>query len=247
MHHKINISEGDILISDSHESLGKKGFLNFLKALKNRTQKPKNLLLFGDMFDLLVPNINLHKIFFEQIKLINELSMEINIIYLEGNHDFQLSHIFPNVKVVKREKQPMLLSFGTKTVSISHGDIFLKSLPYALYSKVIRSMTLIKLLNLLDLFMFFLISNTILAKQAKKTKCKEIKNFKKKIESKIKQYKKLNVDIVIEGHYHQNRNFEFDGIKYFNLSSFACLESFFIVQSTSESFSLKEVNLYSYN
>lgn len=241
MHRKISLNEGDILISDSHESLDKKGFLGFLKALKNHPKKPKNLFLCGDMFDLLVPNINLHKVFFEQIRLINELSDEMNVIYLEGNHDFELSHIFPNVQVIKREKQPILLSFGVQTISISHGDIFLKSSFYDIYSKIIRSITLLKFLNVIDLFTFFSISNAILSKQSKKIKCKEIQNFREKISPKIEHYAKLDVDVIIEGHYHQNKKFDFDDIKYINLSSFACSQSFFIVQSSDGKVSLVEV------
>ena len=42
------------------------------------------------------------------------------------------------------------------------------------------------------------------------------------------------VDVVAEGHYHQNVDFMVSGTHYINFSSFACNQSYFSVQSSSE-------------
>ena len=62
--------------------------------------------------------------------------------------------------------------------------------------------------------------------------CKKIVNFKQIAYERILSYSKSEFDIVIEGHFHQGVEYDFDGKIYINLSSFACSKRFFIVQSS---------------
>lgn len=93
----------------------------------------------GDMFDFIsVESRYFTKMYQESIDIINELSNSIEIIYLEGNHDYNLKSIFPKVKLFSRENQPINAKYKDKTVSLSHGDIY-TPFAYNLYCKVIRS------------------------------------------------------------------------------------------------------------
>ena len=58
------------------------------------------------------------------IHIINELSKQIQIVYLEGNHDYNMKPLFPNVLVVKRENQPLDAEYKGQSVQLSHGDNF---------------------------------------------------------------------------------------------------------------------------
>ena len=58
----------------------------------------------GDIFDFISGE---SKYFIQQnsdaINLLNKLSKDIEIIYLEGNHDYNLKIIFPNMEVIKEK------------------------------------------------------------------------------------------------------------------------------------------------
>jgi UDP-2,3-diacylglucosamine hydrolase len=57
-----------------------------------------------------------------------------------------------------------------------------------------------------------------------------------------KQISLMDIDGIIEGHFHQNVEFNTDGIYYKNLGAFACDKSFFQVQSY-EIFKLSEIKI----
>lgn len=58
----------------------------------------------GDNFDFISGE---SKYFIKQnkelIEILNKLSKEIQIVYLEGNHDYNLANLFPNILVVKEK------------------------------------------------------------------------------------------------------------------------------------------------
>ena len=70
-------------------------FLGFLRALQNGTIQTEQLFLMGDMFDFIAGGchyfIKMNK---KIINIINDLSETLEIIYLEGNHDYNLKNYF---------------------------------------------------------------------------------------------------------------------------------------------------------
>jgi UDP-2,3-diacylglucosamine hydrolase len=76
-----------------------------------------------------------------------------------------------------------------------------------------------------------------------KDPCYKIDLFKKIIQKRLSYLKDEPLDIVVEGHFHQNLSFELYEFEYINLSSFACNSKYFIVQSNRAQFNLQEISL----
>ncbi|MDY0052882.1 MAG: metallophosphoesterase [Aliarcobacter sp.] len=222
----LSIKQGAIFVADSHYNQKNKQFLFFLKQLEKKKIKTTQLFLMGDMIDFISGE---SKYFIKQntdvINLLNILSNEIEIIYLEGNHDYNLKTLFPNIKVIKRENQPLLGKLNNKTVSISHGDNFI-NWKYDLYCKFIRNGIFLKFMNFIDLNFFISkkIENALLNKYI----CHKMKNFKNIVEKRLENY---NTNIVIEGHYHQGETFNIKNKKYINIPSLCCQEKYVVIKN----------------
>ena len=232
MPEQIVIKEGAIFIADSHENENRKNFLRFLYALKSGEIKTPQLFLMGDMFDFLAAQCEFFVKFYEPyIDVINEISKKTEIYYFEGNHDFNLTPLFKNVKTYPIGAQPVkFASKCQKCVFIAHGDIFLPLVSkYAL--RFLRIKIFLKTMNFFDKFLNFRLSKRILNKLKRKILDYKIPNFKELAEAKVYRYNGLcKADIVIEGHYHQGDIFELGSQKYVNVPSFACEQSYFIVE-----------------
>ncbi|EPA1149729.1 UDP-2,3-diacylglucosamine diphosphatase, partial [Campylobacter jejuni] len=78
------LQNGAILIADAHENEQRKGFWEFLQALKKGKISTPQLILMGDIFDLLIGEISAtHEFAKPYIELLEELALKIEIIYLE--------------------------------------------------------------------------------------------------------------------------------------------------------------------
>ena len=227
MYHEIK--EGALFISDAHDNESRQGFRDFLIELDSREALPPQLFLMGDMFELLVGEVTYTKLLFKDtISLINSLSQSIEIFYFEGNHDFKLQTVFPNVKVFPIRKQPTLFHFKDKKILLSHGDLN-QGTGYSLYTAVIRNSITLNLLNFIDTLTQNSISKKIISLHIDKDICYKIKDFKQIIKQKIQKYDIgiTEIDFVCEGHHHQNEEFIFENLKYKNFSSFACDGSYY--------------------
>ncbi len=236
------IKDNALFISDAHANIHRDEFLHFLKKLDNKKIKTSQLFLMGDMFDLLVGQVSYTKtIFKEYIDLINKLSFEIEIFYIEGNHDFNLQSIFPNIKVFKIQNQPVLFTYKNNNILLSHGDLY-NGTRYKIYCYISRNQIILKLLNITDILTKNFISKKILSNQVKKQICFKINNFKNLAKQKIIKYDigLRKIDFVCEGHYHQNQKFILENIKYINFSCFACDKSYYKINFEQE-VSLKEI------
>jgi UDP-2,3-diacylglucosamine hydrolase len=175
----------------------------------------------GDIFDFISGE---SRYFVQQnsvvINLLNKLSQKLEIIYLEGNHDYNLKTLFPNINVIKRENQPLLAKFEQKTVSISHGDNFI-NWKYDLYCKFIRNNIFLKFMNFIDINFF--ISKKIENALLNKNICHKINNFEHIVEKRLHNY---STNIVIEGHYHQGNRYFFDNKEYINIPSLCCQKKY---------------------
>ena len=226
----LKIEEGAIFISDSHDNNKRDGFYRFLQKIDSKEIKTSQLFLMGDMFDLLFGGvfytIKKHQ---KEIDLLNRLSKKMEIFYFEGNHDFGLKEIFPNIKVFTIESQPVLFSIKDKFILLSHGDKY-GDIVHRVYTKLIRNRTILGILNFVDSVFGNFISKKLEEELGRKKICTEIESFEKIIEKKLKKYRVKEGSMIAEGHYHQNRKFRFMDIEYINFSSFACNQSYFIVQ-----------------
>jgi UDP-2,3-diacylglucosamine hydrolase len=219
----LNIKQEAIFIADSHYNQKNNQFLTFLKKLESKEIKTSQLFLMGDMIDFISGE---SKYFIKQnsdvINLLNKLSNDIEIIYLEGNHDYNLKSLFSNIKVIKRENQPLLAKFDNKTISLSHGDNFI-NWKYDLFCKIIRNTLFLKFMNLIDINYFISkkIENTLVNKNI----CHKMNNFKHIVSKRLDNY---NTDIVIEGHYHQGDIYNIDSKKYINIPSLCCQNKYIV-------------------
>lgn len=223
----LNIEKGAIFVADSHYNEKKPEFLIFLKKLKNEEITTTQLFLMGDMFDFISGEskyfINKNK---ELLDIINELSNSIQIVYLEGNHDYNMKKLFPKVLVLKREEQPLVARFENKSVKLSHGDNF-TVWHYNLYCKIIRNRALLYFLNLIDFNNF--ISKKIYYTLIEKDICSKMDNFEEFAMKRIENY---DSDIIIEGHFHQGKSFISNNQLYVNIPSLCCDKKYFVLDNT---------------
>ncbi|WP_026803414.1 UDP-2,3-diacylglucosamine diphosphatase [Aliarcobacter lanthieri] len=216
-----SLKEEAIFIADSHYNKKNQEFLYLLERIEKDDFFTSQIFLMGDNFDFLSVE---SKYFVEQnyevIDRLNQLSLKKEIIYLEGNHDFNLQKLFPNIKVIKREDQPFLIKYKNNVIALSHGDNFI-NWKYELFCKIIRNSFLLWFLNFIDIKFF--ISIKIEQVLLKKNICHKISNFEKIAKKRLKNY---NSNIIIEGHYHQGSSFNFENKEYINVPSLCCQKSF---------------------
>ncbi len=233
-HSDIKLKEGAFFVSDAHYSSFRPDFLEFLKAIQAKKLLPTQIILMGDIFDALFGEVGAtvmkNK---EAIDIINELSNDLEIIYLEGNHDFNLKNIFPKTQVFKIAQQPIVCSYNENKVVLAHGDfdgVFL----YKLYTIIIRNSFILKFLNLFDTY----ILNKLDEYLGKKDDCKKLEWFEDFIQKRIES--KYESNYFIEGHFHQNVRIRLRDITYINLAAFACNQRYFIVKSIKDKLFLQE-------
>lgn len=232
MPEQIVVKSGAIFIADSHENENRENFWYFLCALKSGEIKTPQLFLMGDMFDFLAGECEFFVKFYERyVRAIDELGEKMEIYYFEGNHDFNLAPLFKNVKAYPIGAQPVkFASECGQSVLIAHGDIFLPFVAkYAL--RFLRVKWFLKTMNFFDKFLNFRLSKQILNKLKRKILDYKIPNFKNLVEAKMRRYNAFyEADVVIEGHYHQGEQYTIGKQKYINVPSFACEQSYFVVE-----------------
>ena len=232
----LKIQKKAIFVADSHYNEKNPEFLIFLKSLLNKEINTTQLFLMGDMFDFISGEshyfINKNR---ELIDIVNLLSKNMEVIYLEGNHDYNIQNLFPLVKVYKRENQPIKASFENKTVNLAHGDIF-TPWHYNLFCKIIRNHFLLKFLNSIDFKNF--ISKKIYYGLQSKSICSKMKNFDSFAKKRLDNYKS---EIVIEGHFHQGKSFEYKNQVYINIPSLCCNKKYTILDDDFIQISIKDI------
>lgn len=217
----ISIQENALFIADSHYPHHGDAFLDLLQKLDNEEIKIPQLFLMGDNFDLLFGyNEYIQTFSSEALSLLQKLSTKIEIHYFEGNHDFCLKELFPNMKVYSREEQPILFKLNDKKIAISHGDKYVTGFGYDLYCKVLRNKTILRLLKPFEKSLI----DDRMKKLAQKNICHTFENFEKRVEQILEHYH--DVDLVIEGHFHQAKILG----KYISLPSQACQNKVAVIE-----------------
>ncbi len=236
-----SLHEGAILVADSHCAPWRTPFVDFLSAIENGKIQTTQLILMGDNFDLLFGSITqtleLNR---EVIALLNRLSNTIEIIYLEGNHDFRLATIFPNVIIVSLENQPFIMACCGEKIAFLHGDIHVPT-GYKIYTSLIRNKTVLGCLNHINDWFGGFIINALSESMQRKNHCKKIDSFETIAHRFVGEKWITQCDRVVEGHYHQNQSFDFNEYHYVNLGAFACNERYYSVKFVQEQISLHEM------
>jgi len=213
----LSLKDDAIFIADSHYNKQRIDLKNILDDILCKKIKTSQLFLMGDMFDFLCDEVTYFKKTNQKIiDTINKLSLEIQIIYLEGNHDFNLEKIFTKCLVVKRNNQPLIIEQNKKFIAVSHGDIFTPNI-YNIFTSIMRNRFFLKLLNLMDINNN--ISKYFEEKLIVKNICHDFEDFNKFAQNRLNLYKKYDdLSLIIEGHYHQGKEYD----KYINIPSLAC-------------------------
>jgi len=241
MSHNLELKEGAIIISDAHYSHLRPELLRLIQQISSKQLKTPQLIFMGDIFDALFGGVDYtFQVNKEIIDLINTISKEIEVIYLEGNHDFNLAKLFPKAKVFSFKVQPVLCSYKDKTVALAHGDFDIGG-KYKLYVRLIRNPLLLSILAIIDKIGNHFIIKKLDIYLSKKDDCNKFVNFKEYIQKRSLEI--YQSDYFIEGHYHQNNLYKFDSFNYINLAAFACNQRYFIVKSNKESELLEEKKL----
>ena len=217
----ISIKENALFVADAHYPHHGREFLTLLQKLESGEIVTPQLFLMGDIFDLLFGYNDYIRTFLEEeIALLNRLSRSIEMHYFEGNHDFLLRDIFPNIKIYSRELQPAVFYLGDERAGISHGDRYAQGFDYDLYCKIIRHRYLITFLEPLGKWLI----DDRLEKLAKKSICRPMKRFEERVKEIVASYS--DIDLIIEGHYHQGKRVG----KYISLPSLACQKQVAVVK-----------------
>jgi len=221
-HNSIKLLEGAIFVSDAHYSFKHLEFLDFLKALRTQKIQTPQLILMGDIFDLLfggiAKTIERNQ---EAVDLINTLSDNIEILYLEGNHDFNLKEIFTGVEVFPIQEQPLKCVYKEKSIGLAHGD-FNAPLGYRIYTSVIRNALVLRSLSFLNRMGGDFILKKLDVKLSRKNDCQEMHTFETYIKRHLASLNLDDYEMFIEGHHHQDLSFNVEKTAYVNLPAFAC-------------------------
>ena len=235
MSHSFELKKGAFIISDAHYSSHHRPELKTLfEDIASGKLQPTQLILMGDIFDALFAPISytLH-VNQDMIELLDEISKKIEVVYLEGNHDFCLEGIFENIKIFPLESQPVTCKYEDKRVLLSHGDLG-EGILYKIYTSLIRSRFVLYILKYIDILGNHFILKKLDEYLSKKEDCNNFEAFEEYITARIGKRFTNRCDYFIEGHFHQNRSFQVDGFTYINLAAFACNQRYFIVQSSQE-------------
>ncbi|CAA6808060.1 MAG: UDP-2,3-diacylglucosamine hydrolase [uncultured Campylobacterales bacterium] len=212
------MNKNSIFVADAH-SMGEDKFYEFLCDIDSTNLQCEEIYLLGDIFELLFGGIDyIIGQNSKSVELLNKISQNIKVVYFEGNHDFNLKKLFPLIEVIKIANQPQKYIYEKKIIYIAHGDNNL-DFGYKLYTAIIRNRVVLKVLNFIDVLVKNKISKKLYKTVPHKARYEEIQNFKDIVDERVFNYAD-DKDYIIEGHYHQDKSYDYDGFKYINMPSF---------------------------
>ncbi len=228
-----NIKDDAIFIADSHYNKKRISLEILLNQIISNEIKTSQLILMGDMFDFLSYEIKYFvKINQKIIDLINKLGEKIDIVYFEGNHDFDIKKIFFNIKVISRDEQYSIFRYNNKNLYISHGDIYMP-IAYNIFTTIMRSKLFLKTLNMIDISN--VISKYFENRLINKSICHDFKSFESFAKKRIASYNIKDDELIIEGHFHQGKIYK----NYINIPSLACKNRY--MQIINNKFEIREL------
>lgn len=224
------IQEGAILVADAHFATYRTDLNILLNAIESGKLITPQLILLGDIFDLLFGPVDAFVAFErEAIEQINRIATLCEVIYLEGNHDFLLQELFPSVRIISRAQQPVAALYNGQSGWLAHGD-WDTPLGYNLYTALIRNKTVVYVLNKLNNLLGHPISNKLRSLMQRKNLCRDYAGFQARLRQRFAKDSSYH-GWFIEGHFHQGIRLNLGNITYFNIEAMACKKSYFVVQS----------------
>jgi len=111
----------DLHIVDDRDPL----YLAFLSVLRGPFESGDRVVLAGDIFDLFVGNKEIFKKrYHEFLSALRSLSDQgVQVDYIEGNHDFQLSDVYALIPRVSIHDDAVDFTVDEKRFYVSHGDL----------------------------------------------------------------------------------------------------------------------------
>lgn len=224
-----------ICIADCHQNHANNGLEVALAFVEREIERgsPFVLVLLGDIFDMLFGDVP-HSIAPHEahIARLENIAAQRKVLYLEGNHDFNLAPIFRNIHVFARAVQPVFATIGGVSVCFAHGDVAMP-LRYNLYTAIIRNPHLLRFLGAIDVCFggsIFALVRKVLCKDG----LQSYVGYKEQILAhKRRFYAPLPCQYAIEGHFHLGEITAIDeGARFYvALAAFSCISHAFIVES----------------
>ena len=243
-HSDIKLKEGALFITDAHynKPKGETALLELLRKIISKQIETPQLFLLGDIFDALFGGVPYTaKTNQEVIDLLKEIAKEREVVYLEGNHDFQLHRFFQeNIAIFPIQKQPVVIEAGKKRICLAHGD-FDAPFGYRFYTALIRNPFILFFLNIYDSLTKHSILNFVEKHMSKKEQCKKFDWFDEFVKKRFE--KGCMCDLFVDGHFHQNRRFSLERCEYVNLGAFACNQRYFVVKFAQDEIKFEEKTL----
>ncbi len=219
MKNSFELKPHSVFVADSHFNFKRRELLDFLDFVLDSNFA--QVFFMGDIFDFLSQE---SKYFIRQnstaIKKINQIAECVEVYYFEGNHDYNLKNLFPKVKIIPRNLQPVIFENGKHKIALLHGDAFV-GFGYDLFCQIIRNKELFSFLNLIDFG--FVISKKIENFLSQKVICRQFEFSSQWLEDRFIQ---IDSEIIAEGHYHQNYQTVLNRFKYVNFPSLACTNEY---------------------
>ncbi len=238
---EIVLKDGAWFVADSHYAHYNTALYDLLSSI-DPDDLPPQLFLMGDIFDLLFgyaqnsiqPNRKM-------VDLLKQIARQCEVIYLEGNHDFGLEPLFGgDVRTVARSCQPVTALYGGGRIALHHGDL-IQGAGYEIYTALIRNRYIDRILNLVDTASSGAVIRWLERYNRNKRPCYKIDGFEERMQSRLDILKRrYDFDIWIEGHFHQNIRFDYDGTSYFNLPAFACAKTYIVTRLVGDSVEFEE-------
>lgn len=143
LHDLDKLSGSVICVSDTHITSMDDPRGSLLLKLISRIDGPATeyFILNGDIFDFCFGGTDYFRNKFAPLgdALEGLASRGVKVIYIEGNHEFNLSEIaWPNVKIVSSKDCAIKLASGQK-LKFTHGDLIVKDSFYRLYRAIVKS------------------------------------------------------------------------------------------------------------
>jgi len=115
------ISVSDLHISSTQDPL----YRSLLSLIETRLKSGDIFVLAGDIFDLFVGNkkvfVGRYQEFFDSLQAASVRGVKIH--YIEGNHDFQIKHVFSRIEGLQVHPRDVLIEMNGKRFFFSHGDL----------------------------------------------------------------------------------------------------------------------------
>ena len=242
----VSISDVHIKVADDEQSQLLSAFLS-----SKDTEEADEIILLGDIFDLMVGNkeqyIEKYSALFKKLEALLIKGKVLH--YFEGNHDFHVKNLFQSwsTKIGFSEKMNfhktiLVKKIGKRKILFTHGDdIEIENLSYKIYKKLINN----KVLEFIgDYIMPYSMIEWIGQRASKKSRARNKRKYEKSAElierirfkfreSARRASKKYAVDVIVCGHSHVMDHFHEDGLEYLN-SGYAPHEKSYIVIENGE-------------